>query len=97
MTNDWRSPKVVKINFKTLDIDRTTLFTNLREKGIGVNVHYIPVHLHPFYREKFHTGTGLCPAAEAAYEQIISLPIFPCMTDIDVENVIVAVLEVLEA
>ena len=88
---------VVKIDFKMLGIDRTALFTNLREKGIAVNVHYIPVHLHPFYREKFHTGTGLCPVAEAAYKQIISLPIFPCMTDIDVENVIVAVHEVLEA
>jgi perosamine synthetase len=88
---------VVRVDSGALGIDRTSLFTNLREKGIGVNVHYIPVHLHPFYRGKFHTGTGLCPVAEAAYKQIISLPIFPCMTDIDVENVIVAVLEVLEA
>jgi perosamine synthetase len=79
---------VVKIDFKSLGIDRTALFTNLREKGVGVNVHYIPVHLHPFYREKFHTGPGLCPVAETAYEQIISLPMFPGMTDEDVEKVI---------
>lgn len=86
---------MVKIDFKSLGIDRTTLFTNLREKGIGVNVHYIPVHLHPFYRKKFHAGLGLCPVAETAYEQIISLPMFPGMTDEDVENVINVMQEVI--
>jgi perosamine synthetase len=79
---------VIRIDSNILGIDRTALFTKLREKGIGVNVHYIPVHLHPFYREKFHTGIGLCPVAEAAYEQIISLPMFPGMTDKNVEKVI---------
>ena len=79
---------VVKINFKTLSIDRTTLFTSLRKKGIAVNVHYIPVHLHPFYRKKYHTGLGLCPVAEAAYEQIISLPMFPGITDEDIDYVL---------
>jgi len=68
---------VIRIDSNILGIDRATLFTKLRKKGIGVNVHYIPVHLHPFYREKFHTDTGLCPIAEAAYEQIISIPMFP--------------------
>ena len=72
---------VIRINSNALGIDRTTLFTNLREKGIGVNVHYIPMHLHPFYREKFHTGAGLCPVAEAAYEQIISLLMFPGLSE----------------
>jgi perosamine synthetase len=82
---------VVKIDSKTLGTDRATIFTNLHERGIRVNVHYIPVHLHPFYREKFDTGLGLCPVAEAAYEQIISLPMFPGMTDKDVEKVIAEV------
>ena len=81
---------VIRVDSNILGIDRTALFTKLREKGIGVNVHYIPVHLHPFYREKFHTGLGLCPVAEAAYEQIISLPMFPSMSDEDVEEVIEA-------
>ncbi len=84
---------VVKIDFKTLGIDRTVFFTNMREKGIVVNVHYIPVHLHPFYRNKFNAGPGLCPVAEAAYEQIISLPMFPGMTDEDVEKVVAIVIE----
>ncbi len=68
--------------------DRKRAFTALRERGIGVQVHYIPVHLHPFYRERFGTRPGLCPKAEAAYEQILSLPIFPAMTGADVERVI---------
>lgn len=86
---------VVKVYFETLKTNRDDLFLALREKGIGVNVHYIPVHLHPFYREKFHTGPGLCPVAEAAYEQIISLPMFPGMTDADVEKVINVMQEVI--
>ena len=56
---------VVKIDFKSLGIDRTALFTSLHEKGIAINVHYIPVHLHPFYKKNFHTETGLCPVASA--------------------------------
>jgi len=66
---------------------RTLVFEKLREKGIGVNVHYIPVHLHPYYRGRFGTGPGLCQVAEEAYEQIISLPMFPGMRDEDVEYV----------
>jgi perosamine synthetase len=84
---------VVKVDFEALGIDRTELFQALREKGIGLNVHYIPVHLQPFYMEQFYTGPGLCPVAEAAYEQIISLAMFPEMTDEDVERVITAIIE----
>jgi len=65
---------------------RTEVFQALRQGGLGVNVHYIPVHLHPFYRQRFGTGPGLCPAAEGAYEQILSLPLFPGMTDQEVRE-----------
>lgn len=82
---------VVKWNFEAFGKDRTTIFKALRKKGIGVNVHYIPVHIHPFYRKRFGTGPGLCPVAEKEYERIISLPIFPGMTDDDVEKVILSV------
>jgi perosamine synthetase len=71
--------------------DRKMVFQELRSRGIGVNVHYIPVHLHPYYRKNFRTGVGLCPIAEQAYEQIISLPMYPGMSDDDVELVIEAV------
>jgi perosamine synthetase len=82
---------VLKVNFEAIGTDRNTVFRMLREKGIGVNVHYIPVHLHPFYQKKFHTYPGLCPVAEKAYEQILSLPMFPAMTDKDTEDVITAI------
>jgi len=82
---------VVRLTLDGLKANRKSIFTSLRQAGIGVNVHYIPVHLHPFYRERFGTGPGLCPVAEAAYEQIISLPIFPGMSEDDVEAVIRAV------
>ena len=63
------------------DVDRGAVFTALRAAGVGTNVHYIPVHLHPYYREHLGTGPGLCPAAEAAYARILSLPMFPALTD----------------
>ena len=72
-------------------VDRGAFFTDLRAQGIGANVHYAPVYLHPFYREKFGTVPGLCPAAESAYAQILTLPVFPRMTDADADDVIAAV------
>jgi perosamine synthetase len=82
---------VIRLDREVLGIDRETVFQALRAEGIGVGVHYIPVHLHPFYRQRFGTAPGLCPAAEAAYEEIVSLPLFPAMTDEDVAVVIAAV------
>jgi perosamine synthetase len=69
-------------------MSRAAIFKELRSLGIGVNVHYIPVHLHPFYRRRFGTGPGLCPIAEMAYEEILTLPMYPAMTDRDVKFVI---------
>lgn len=71
--------------------DRRRLFELLREAGIGVNVHYLPVHLQPYYRKRFSYGPGDYPVAEAYYERALSLPIFPAMSDSDVERVIRAV------
>jgi perosamine synthetase len=88
---------VIRLKLDQLRADRATIFRALRDEGIGVNVHYIPVHLHPFYRERFGTGPGLCPVAEAAYEEILSLPIFPAMTQEDVADVVAAVRKVVGA
>jgi perosamine synthetase len=68
--------------------DRKEWFVRLRGAGIGVNVHYVPVHLHPYYRQQWGTEPGLCPVAEEAYEQILSLPMYPTLTDDDVDYVI---------
>ena len=77
-------------------VDRGALFAALRDRGIGVNVHYIPVHLHPYYGERLGYGRGLCPVAERAYERILSLPLYPAMSDAEVERVIETVAEVME-
>lgn len=88
---------IIQLNLDQLEVGRASVFAALRAEGIGVNVHYIPVHLHPFYRRRFATGPGLCPVAEAAYERIISLPIFPQMSDADIDEVISATHKVVEA
>jgi perosamine synthetase len=75
-------------------IGRDRVFQALRTLGIMANVHYIPVHLHPFYRRRFGTGPGLCPVAEEAYGEILSLPMFPALSDGDVDCVLQALEEV---
>ncbi len=74
--------------------DRQRICQKLRERAIGANVHYIPVHLHPYYRRQFGTGPGLCPVAEEAYQQILSLPLFPRMSDADADRVISDLVEI---
>jgi perosamine synthetase len=84
---------VIRVNFEAIGISRQSLFKLLQKEGIGVNVHYIPVYLHPFYQEKFGFMPGLCPVAERSYEQILSLPIFPKMSDREIEKVIRIVMD----
>jgi perosamine synthetase len=87
----------IRLNPSRLRADRGIIFRALRAENIGVNVHYIPVHLHPYYRERFGYQGGEYPVAEAAYEQLISLPMFHGMEDGDMEDVIAAVRKVLAA
>ena len=70
---------------------RGNFFRLLREQGIGANVHYLPVHLHPYYRERYGHRRGDYPVSEGAYDELISLPIFPGMSDGDRDRVIEAV------
>lgn len=79
---------VISVESTETGIDRNDLYRDLTSHGIGTNVHYIPVYLHPFYRKSFGTKRGMCPDAETAFEKILSLPIHPAMTDGDVEKVI---------
>lgn len=87
---------VVRLDPGEIGAGRREVFEAMRGRGIGVNVHYIPVHLHPFYRERFATGPGLCPVAEEAYERIISLPMHAGLSDGDVGEVIAALTAVAE-
>ena len=79
---------VVRIQDTEPSKNREAVFKCLRGKGIGVNVHYLPVHLHPFYKKRFHTDAGLCPVAEQAYDDILSLPMFPKLKSHEQEYVI---------
>ncbi|HIN70839.1 MAG TPA: UDP-4-amino-4,6-dideoxy-N-acetyl-beta-L-altrosamine transaminase [Acidobacteria bacterium] len=76
-------------------LDRAEVFDALRAEGLGVNVHYIPVHLHPYYRSRFGYRGGEFPIAETASGRLISLPMFHGMTDEDVDDVILAVEKVM--
>jgi len=74
-------------------IDRAAAFERLREKGLGINVHYIPVHLQPYYKERFGTSMGDFPHAEEYYRGAVTLPLFASMTGDDVRYVIQSVLD----
>ena len=80
----------IRLDRKRLTSGREEIFRALRAENIGVNVHYIPVHLHAFYRERFGYVGGEYPIAEDAYERLISLPMFHGMSDQDVDDVIAA-------
>lgn len=86
----------IRLDLAKLTADRATIFRALQAENIGVNVHYIPVHTHPYYRERFGYLGGEYPVAESAYGQLISLPMFHGMSDQDVNDVIHAVAKVSE-
>jgi perosamine synthetase len=81
----------IRLDAAKLKTDRSLVFRALRAENIGVNVHYIPVHRHPYYAERFGYFGGEYPVAEDAYERLISLPMFHGMSDQDVDDVIRAV------
>lgn len=87
----------IRLELGSLSASRMEIFQALRAENIGVNVHYIPVHLHPYYRERFGYKRGDYPMAESAYGSLISLPMFHGMSDRDVEDVICAVEKVIGA
>lgn len=81
----------IRLDLAKLTADRAQIFRALRAENVGVGVHYIPVHRHPYYVEKFGHRGGEYPVAEDAYERLISLPMFSAMTNQDVSDVIRAV------
>lgn len=83
----------IRLCLERLRVGRAEIFRALRDAGIGVNVHYIPIPWHPHYQALGY-NKGEWPVAEGVYQRMISLPIFPAMTDRDVEDVITAVKKV---
>ncbi|PYX07649.1 MAG: UDP-4-amino-4,6-dideoxy-N-acetyl-beta-L-altrosamine transaminase [Acidobacteria bacterium] len=86
----------IRLDLNKLNASRGEIFRAMRAENIGVNVHYIPVHLHPYYRDRFGYQGGEFPVAENAYQSLISLPMFHGMNDGDVEDVIQAVRKVVD-
>lgn len=82
---------VVRIDFRKLGLSRREVMEKLARQGVGTQVHYIPVYRQPFYRQNFSYSLKDFPQAEKYYEECLSLPLFPSMTDRDVGRVIRAV------
>jgi dTDP-4-amino-4,6-dideoxygalactose transaminase len=81
----------VQIDFASIGRTRTQVMADLRDQGVGTQVLYIPVYLQPWYRQTYGYAPGKCPNSEAFYAQALSLPLYPALTDTDVQHVIHAV------
>lgn len=85
---------IVRLRLSRLSATRRTIFQALQKENIGVNVHYIPAYLHPYY-ESLGFRKGLCPVAESCYEEFITLPLYAGMEAQDVMDVVTAVKKVI--
>lgn len=86
---------VIRLKLNRLRIDRGQFISDLKRRGIGTSVHWMPLHLHPYYREKYGYRPQDLPVATALYEQIISLPLFPDMTEADASHVVNSVRDII--
>lgn len=86
---------VIKLILENLDCNRDVIFAELKEKGIGVNVHYKPIYQHTYYQKnpKIRSDPKLFPVSEKIYKQIITIPMFPTLTDDQTDTVIRVVKE----
>ena len=87
---------VLQIDFEKIGITRKDFMKKLVDKGIGTQVHYIPVHTQPYYKKHYGYKTGDYPIAEQYYEMALSLPLHLSMTDVDVDKVIFTINEIMK-
>jgi UDP-4-amino-4,6-dideoxy-N-acetyl-beta-L-altrosamine transaminase/dTDP-4-dehydrorhamnose reductase len=87
---------VLLFDFDRIGIERHQFMAKLKDRGIQTQVHYIPVHTQPFYRKNFNTNWGDCPNAEKYYERCLSIPLYPAMTDDDVQRVIMGIMDIVK-
>ncbi|WP_243031845.1 DegT/DnrJ/EryC1/StrS family aminotransferase [Thermus altitudinis] len=88
---------VLRLRQEALRIDRDRFIEELKKRNIGVSVHFIPVHLHPYYRNKYGYKPEDFPVAYNNYQRMLSLPLSPRLTDQDVADVVEATLDVVRA
>jgi dTDP-4-amino-4,6-dideoxygalactose transaminase len=89
-THSWHL-FILRLRSKMLASSRDDLVQQLKQAGIGCSVHFIPLHLHPYYRDRYCYSLGDFPHAEDAFARCISLPIYPDMNDTDVKRVVTSV------
>ena len=92
ITSNWH---LYVIRLRDTTLARDDLVTALKARNIGSSVHYYPIHYHPYYREHFGFREGDYPVCESEFDRILSLPLFPQMTEHDVERVVEAVKDAL--
>ncbi len=85
---------VLRLNLERLSIDREQFIREMAQRGVGCSVHFIPLHLHPYWRERYSLDPAMFPVANREFERVVSLPIYPSMNDIAAQRVIETVLEV---
>jgi dTDP-4-amino-4,6-dideoxygalactose transaminase len=85
---------VIRLNPRCLRIDRDAFIDALKVRNIGTSVHYLPVHMHPYYRDKYHYRPEDCPVAADAFSRMLTLPLHPGLGDQDVRDVLDAVRDV---
>jgi perosamine synthetase len=88
---------ILRVDPHALSIDRNAFITALKQENIATSVHFIPLHLHPYYRKAFGYQPGDFPNALAAYQRAISLPLYPRMSEGDVGDVVDAVRRIVDA
>lgn len=88
---------MLRLNLETLGIDRHRFIEELKSRGIGTSVHFIPLHVHPYYRDMYGYRPSDFPVALSQYQREISLPIYSRMSDVDVDRVISLVAEIATA
>lgn len=86
----------LQINFNELKISKKNYFLKLKEKNINCQVHYVPVHLQPFYRKNFGFKAHDFPVAERFYERELSIPMYPALTEEDLEYISNTIIETLD-
>ena len=84
----------IRLRAEALARGRSRFIEEMNQRGVGTSVHFIPVHLHPYYRDKYGYTHGQFPVAESAYEALVSLPLHPGLSDEDTNLVIEAVCDV---
>jgi len=87
---------MIQLNLEKLKVGRREIFEALRAENLGVNVHYIPIHLQPYYQKRFGYHKEDFPEAENYYSRVITLPIFPKMSNKDIDDVVMAAKKVID-